>query len=194
MKRPKQASISNPSGVQSWPESIKREVEQYEKESRPRVNKLLLMGKVVQARAAFAAFGDTHPLGILIAEHPKIAARMGSPWMLHDLIRRVNKNEPGVTIEAWRALLSGLADPQIRAILLLSLYSLINTLRLKKSPDIIGRCEICKKFFLRVRKDQKCCSHKCANLYRVRKWMRKYYESYKSRRIDRAESTKGAKS
>jgi hypothetical protein len=138
-----------------------------------------------------AAAGDPEALGAVIAEYPKIAAKICSPQGLQFLIGKVNKNEPGSIIDAWRALLPGLADPLTRVYLLISLYTLIHALRMKKSADLIGRCEVCKGFFLRVRKDQKCCGHKCANLFRVRKWRDNYQEKYKQQRDKRAESAKG---
>jgi hypothetical protein len=84
-------------------------------------------------------------------------------------------------VEVLRGLLAGLANPQKRTFWLLLIFGLSRDKRLAK----VGRCRVCNKFFAAVRKDQKCCSRKCANAFRVRRWRKQYPEVYKLRRIQR---------
>ena len=95
---------------------------------------------------------------------------------LQECINTVNKKASGRAIDAQRALLSGMADPRIRCVLIADIFSLVDTFNAMKRPDIIGRCESCDNFFLKARKDKKCCSRKCSNLFRVHKWRENYRE------------------
>jgi hypothetical protein len=51
----------------------------------------------------------------------------------------------------------------------------------------IRRCPICERFFWAGRADQKACSKKCNQTRRVRLWREKYQETYKQRRLKKAE-------
>jgi hypothetical protein len=186
----KQGFPSENIGFENWPEILKRGYKEALKRSRE-LNKRIRLEEL----ALFFQLGDMDTLGTLIVEQPKEAAKIFKPNLLENVIVGVNSDSHEELIEAWRAMLPGLADPKKRGIWLANLYSLINTIRVKKSANIIGRCEneTCKKFFLRVRKDQKCCSKTCNGAVRTRKWRENYKEKYQHRRYQRAESAKGGK-
>lgn len=46
----------------------------------------------------------------------------------------------------------------------------------------IRECQVCNRIFWAGRKDQKCCSKKCANVRRVQLWRKNYAENYKLQR------------
>lgn len=46
----------------------------------------------------------------------------------------------------------------------------------------ICECQICNRIFWAGRKDQKCCSKRCANVRRVQLWRKNYAEKYKLQR------------
>lgn len=132
---------------------------------------------------------DTAALRALRRKYPRHYARaFKGNLTLRMLIDELNGGGLRNMAEVLRGLLAGLANPRTR----LRWVILIHALSLESHFNV-GRCQICEKFFLRVRKDQKCCSHKCANLFRTRKWRGKYQESYKPQRIKHAESAKGEK-
>jgi hypothetical protein len=47
----------------------------------------------------------------------------------------------------------------------------------------LRNCEICRKFFLARRKDQPCCTRRCAHTRRTRRSREKYLQSYKQNRF-----------
>lgn len=49
-------------------------------------------------------------------------------------------------------------------------------------------CPVCGRFFWAFRRDQPCCSVKCANSRRVRRWREKYLKVYKPNRIAKEDS------
>jgi hypothetical protein len=51
----------------------------------------------------------------------------------------------------------------------------------------VRNCPICRKFFVARRKDQPCCTPKCANALRTRRWREEYPHSYKLKRVSNAE-------
>lgn len=51
----------------------------------------------------------------------------------------------------------------------------------------LRNCPVCKKFFLARRKDQPCCSPKCAHILRTKRWREEYPQSYKLKRIGTSE-------
>lgn len=52
-------------------------------------------------------------------------------------------------------------------------------------------CPVCGSFFWAFRRDQPCCSRKCANCRRVRRWRERYPATYKIRRYEKAEPGPG---
>jgi hypothetical protein len=140
--------------------------------------------------------GDREALVSLVREHPSRAGRRYGKGNLGWIISIVNdwvaKNPPGQglgpsDLEILHGLLARLAEPVLKGQWVMTLN------RLGLEPlEKVARCPVCKRFFTRKRKDQKGCSHKCANLFRVRKWRERYYESYKEQRI-RRQSEKGVK-
>ena len=174
MKRPLQASIFNILGGESQVKSITRSRSQ----------------EISEKFAA--AEGNPNAFAALVLKYPKDAGRRYR-MVLQSVIDGVNENvfahagnaHKG---EVLRGLLAGLADIYDRSFWLLVIHSFGHA-----PLTNLSRCQICNGFFLRARKDQKCCGKECANLFRVRKWRQKYSESYKAQRYRHAESAKGGK-
>jgi hypothetical protein len=131
--------------------------------------------------------GDLAWLENLERRYPKVAARLYAAGMLDTLTWMANseqlfKDEDPHDRATLRGLLDGLADPKRKRFWLLALSAMS-----RQPLGNVARCQVCKHFFVRKRKDQKCCNHKCANLFRVRKWRKNYLNAYKLRRIERQE-------
>ncbi|HUZ45213.1 MAG TPA: hypothetical protein VMW54_01110 [Terriglobia bacterium] len=120
----------------------------------------------VLAELANRAENLTEPLPEVLAT--ALGGRVGEQAALHLLTLLVNPN-PTVRL-LWRAFIRGLP---------------------KEPLEKLDLCQVCRRVFVRARKDQKCCSRRCSNLFRVRKWNKKYYESYKAQRIKREISEGG---
>ena len=130
-------------------------------------------------------------------KHPKIAMRCLGGGRLQEAIEFANEHmfsklDTGGDLSAKDVLafLKNLASPNRYTknywqLLVYSLYW--------EPIGRLERCRVCLKFYLKTRKDQKCCSPKCANLFRVRKWRGRYQESYKQQRDRRAQSAQGGK-
>lgn len=195
MKRALQATTSNqlPSPInnesvtnqnvayENWPESEKRE---YAKA----LKMFKKLWKQDRLTNAYNFYGDSNALLKLMELRPSMAENM-----LQRLIGAVNRKSGGGLYDVGSALVAGLANPKTRDTYLGSFYSVAAWVRLKKTADIIGRCEICSNFFLRGRKDQKCCCKNCNGILRTRRWRDRYSESYKAQRYKQAESKKGPK-
>ena len=52
----------------------------------------------------------------------------------------------------------------------------------------IRECRICGKIFWAGRTDQFCCTTRCANVLRTRRWRERYPERYKQQRYDKAQA------
>jgi hypothetical protein len=176
MKRFPQASISNISGRKDILKALQEVRKKYAE-----------LAQEWYKLAADVIIKSGH-LADFIAAHPKDAARhMGFDWLLGAGIRAANNPvADGSIAKMIRGIFEGLTSETSRTFTVLFLCILAD------GPMFnLGRCKVCHAFFLRVRKDQKCCGRKCANLFRVRKWRERYQESYKAQRYGRAESTKG---
>ena len=106
--------------------------------------------------------------------------------LLQWLVAAVNQ-EAGPALEPLRRIFSGLADERIKPLW----QPVMDALRLGP-VDRLGRCPVCRKFFLRSRKDQPACSKACANNLRVRRWRERYQDRYKPQRLDRADASEPA--
>lgn len=174
MKRPLQASTFNILGEETPSKSITRNTHQE------------IFDKFT------AVEWDSEALDALIEKYPDHAGRHYKS-VLNRVIELVNeKSFPRADDEhkdeVLRGLLAGLVDTADRSFWLLVIHSLSHA-----PLTNLSRCQVCDKFFLRVRKDQKCCSRNCSNLFRVRKWRESYQEKYKQQRDKRAQSVKGGK-
>jgi hypothetical protein len=98
-----------------------------------------------------------------------------------ELVNPAGLDPPG--LGPVRRLFSALSDARMQPF-----YERV-LLALRLGPlEKLARCPICGKFFLKARKDQKCCTRPCANRFRVQKWREKYQESYKAQRDRKAQA------
>jgi hypothetical protein len=148
------------------------------------------IGKLSRRFAEAEDSANTQGLQALIAKYLKYAAIRYRKGMLRDVIDGVNGNVFADKMETLCGLLNGLASRREgeRTFWLLLIHSLS-----REPLERVRRCRTCNRFFLGVRKDQKCCSLKCANAFRVRQWRKRYLQVYKMRRIQSENGNKAGR-
>ena len=144
-----------------------------------------------EMRAAFASMGHKRraalrvlaghsgaTLGEISLKHPQALASLAGRPIVEQGLNLANRGECGVR-ELFNALLQGKAVHSL-------LYALVGSGDL----DRLARCENpnCDNFFLRRRKDAKCCCRACANALDQRRWRERYAGQYKVNRYIKAES------
>ena len=119
--------------------------------------------------ANYLLLRDARALLTTIASIPEVKPRAKARWLLPHL-----------------QILSVRAQTDEHGRLEFSLHPFLTALRGIKALQI-RRCPICMRFFWAARKDQPCCSTRCASARRMRLWRKSYLPNYKLQRARKAE-------
>lgn len=146
-----------------------------------------------ELRAAFAGIGRKgrgalHELGSavhggttiarIVSEHPRALASLAGRTLVEHHLKIANRGESSVR-QLFESLVAGRTLHPL-------LYALVESGDLAR----LARCANpnCPNFFLRRRKDARCCCQPCANALDQRRWRERYADQYKINRYKKIES------